>query len=83
MWFDDPIHQVPSAALFLTFIDGAQMYGMKIKTKTGLDAVLHLAGGELRVVDEDHFVNRDVFVLDSPKISISSTRPCKEWKPRS
>jgi len=73
--------KVPSAALFLTFIDGAQMYGMKIKTKTGLDAVLHLAGGELRVVDEDHFVNRDVFVLDSPKFQFPGLVLAKNGNP--
>ena len=73
--------KVPSAALFLTFIDGAHMYGMKIKTKTGLDAVLHLAGGELRVVDEGHFVNRDVFVLDSPKFQFPGLVLAKSGNP--
>jgi len=54
---------------------------MKIKTKTGLDAVLHLAGGELRVVDEDHFVNRDVFVLDSPKFQFPALVLAKNGNP--
>jgi hypothetical protein len=58
--------KVPHAALFLTFIDGAQIYGMKIRTKTGLDAVLHFASDEPKVVEEIHFVNKDVFVLESP-----------------
>jgi hypothetical protein len=57
--------KVPHAALFLTFIDGAQIYGMRIKTITGLDAVLHLAS-DAKVVEEIHFVNKDVFVLESP-----------------
>jgi hypothetical protein len=73
--------KVPRAALFLTFIDGAQMYGMKIKTKTGLDAVLHLAGGDPKVVDEDHFANRDVFVLESPKFQFPKLAEAKSGNP--
>jgi hypothetical protein len=73
--------EVPRAALFLTFVNGAHMYGMKIKTKTGLDAVLHLAGGEPKLVDEDHFVNRDVFVLESPTFQFPEFAQAKSGNP--
>jgi hypothetical protein len=72
---------VPSAVLFLTFIDGAQMFGMKIKTKTGLDAVLHLAGGEPKIVDEDHFANRDVLVLEEPEFQFPAVAYGKNGNP--
>jgi len=59
MWVDDPIHQgAKCRAIPNIHRRGADVWH-EIKTKTGLDAVLHLAGGELRVVDEDHFVNRE------------------------
>jgi hypothetical protein len=61
-----PFTKVARAALFLTFVDGAPMYSMKIKTNTGLDAVLHLADGEPKIVDEDRYVNKNVLVLVSP-----------------
>lgn len=73
--------KVPQAALFLTFIDSAHMYGMKVKTKTGLDAVLHLAGGEPKIVDEDHFVNRDVFVLEDAEFQFPLIAYAKPGNP--
>jgi hypothetical protein len=57
--------------LFLTFLDkDTSVVGMKVKTKTGLDAVFHLYGGEPRIVAPDLFENRDVLALTDVSLRI-------------
>jgi hypothetical protein len=56
--------KIGNAQIFLAILGKNKIYGIKIKTKTGLDAVLELQGEgkEPRIVQDTLFMNRDVFV---------------------
>jgi hypothetical protein len=58
--------EVKQSELFLTFLDAkTRVVGMKIKTATGYDAVLHLHEGSPKLVADTLFVNRDLFLLSN------------------
>lgn len=69
MQFDEvgkmaPYTGVGIAELFFVYLDkSTPVFGMKIRSKTGIEKVLHLHPGEPKMVDEDFFQNRDVLVL--------------------
>jgi hypothetical protein len=73
--------KVSGGRLFLTFLGEIRVFGVKIKTKTGLDAVLHLADGDPKIVQEDLFVNRDVFLLKDPKFQFPPLNEAKSGNP--
>lgn len=55
--------KVAHGDLFMTLFDNkTQVFGMRIKLDNS-NSVVHLNGREPKVVDELHFINRDVLVL--------------------
>ncbi|UFW51093.1 MULTISPECIES: hypothetical protein [Bradyrhizobium] len=61
-------NQLPIGDLFLAFVDVTRVYGMRVK-KGNDHAVLHLNGGEPKVVSEAHFTNRDALALRDARAS--------------
>jgi hypothetical protein len=61
-------------------MDNAQIFGMKIKLNQA-SAVLHLNGGKPKVVDEIHFVNRDVLVLKEVAFQFPEFKTAKTGNP--
>jgi hypothetical protein len=73
---------VEQSELFLTFLDAeTRVVGMKIKTATGYDAVLHLQEGSPKLVAETLFVNRDVFVLGNAEFRFPNVGQAKGGHP--
>ncbi|MGX9431792.1 hypothetical protein [Bradyrhizobium sp. LeoA1S1] len=72
--------KVAHGDLFMTFVDKTQVFGMRIKLDNS-NAVVHLNGGQPKVVDEVHFVNRDVFVLKDIWFRFSELSTAKGGNP--
>lgn len=74
--------KVAHGDLFMTFIDKMQVFGMRIKLDSS-NAVAHLNGGQPKVVDEAHFVNRDVLVLRDVSFRFPEMSTAKDGNPDS
>jgi hypothetical protein len=72
--------KVAQGDLFMTFVDKTQMFGMKIMLDKKT-AVLHLNGGQPKVVDEIHYTNRDVLVLKNVAFRFPEIKKAKTGNP--
>ena len=74
-----PFSNVAQAEVFLTVINKSQVYGMKARSMTGIEVVLHiLHPSEPKLVDAANFVNRDVLVLHDVALRLPEVKHAME-----
>ena len=66
--------------LFLTFLDTIQVFGMKIKVGTD-NAVLHMNGGQPKLVRDALILNRDVLLFNEASFRFPEARQGKGGNP--
>jgi len=76
-----PFANIAQAEVFLIFIDKAQVFGMKVRSVTGIEVVFHMHPREPKLVDTIHFINRDVLALRDVSFRFPEIKQAKAGSP--